>query len=410
MLYDPQRMQTASRRKRIWELDDLQCPVIGTCLGLGELRKLARKADIQVPRNVSDFELHGMMVSVCKRRDHASRLVSKHLDRKYAAAVRRYGKCKDTGAVREQWRADKEAGDIPGPFWAVATHPATGPELLGEVFGEVHMLSHLVGAANRADIRKLTDLERENERLRLELRGVKRTMADRVRSLRDEKNRLARRVGELTRELRWERCKTARYETSGGGGGALVHEMEAEALRRELDSLRSEFESLSGRLDAETRRTELLRAEKRELESEKQVLEGEVARLLAPADCPAGRDAPCPALCGRRILYVGGRTGLLPQYRSLVESYGGSLIHHDGGQEDSSGKLEGCLARADAVVCPVDCVSHEACQAVKAFCKRTLKPCYMMRTSGVSSLAKTLTSLPEQTDGEGSTSGVVRGG
>ena len=49
------------------------------------------------------------------------------------------------------------------------THPAATDALVREIFGEVHMLSHLVGAANRADIRRLADLEAENDRLRAKL-------------------------------------------------------------------------------------------------------------------------------------------------------------------------------------------------------------------------------------------------
>jgi hypothetical protein len=37
--------------------------------------------------------------------------------------------------------------------------------LLRDVFAEVHMLSHLVGAANRADIRQLRLLEEEKAEL-----------------------------------------------------------------------------------------------------------------------------------------------------------------------------------------------------------------------------------------------------
>src|SRR6185312_15650630 len=47
----------------------------------------------------------------------------------------------------------------PGGYWAVLTHPNTDDHLLREAFGDVHMLSHLVGAANRADIRKLHEIE-----------------------------------------------------------------------------------------------------------------------------------------------------------------------------------------------------------------------------------------------------------
>ena len=67
--------------------------------------------------------------------------------------------------MRRLWEEARAKGEIPGAYWAVLTHPAAGEELVRDVFGAVHMLSHLVGAANRADIRRLADLEAANAAL-----------------------------------------------------------------------------------------------------------------------------------------------------------------------------------------------------------------------------------------------------
>ena len=40
-----------------------------------------------------------------------------------------------------------EHGEIAGPYWALLTHPVTDNRLVQQVFGDVHMLSHQVGAA-----------------------------------------------------------------------------------------------------------------------------------------------------------------------------------------------------------------------------------------------------------------------
>jgi hypothetical protein len=53
-------------------------------------------------------------------------------------------------------------GDIPGPYWAALTHPATTQDIVSRIFAGVHMLSHVVGTANRADIRRLRQLEADN--------------------------------------------------------------------------------------------------------------------------------------------------------------------------------------------------------------------------------------------------------
>jgi hypothetical protein len=102
-----------------------------------------------------------------------------------------------------------------------------------------------------------------------------------------------------------------------------------------------------------------------------------------------------PDLCGKTVLYVGGQHSMVPQYRQLVEQYGGNFMHHDGGRENSRQLLPKMLCGADAVFCPVDCVSHDACKRVKKICKRYSKPFVMMRSSGLSSLAKGLGTITQ---------------
>jgi hypothetical protein len=71
--------------------------------------------------------------------------------------------------VRALWADAVRRGEIPGAYWATLTHPAATQAIVREAFGEVHMLSHLVGAANRADIRRLCQLEAENAALQARL-------------------------------------------------------------------------------------------------------------------------------------------------------------------------------------------------------------------------------------------------
>ena len=77
------------------------------------------------------------------------------------------------------------------------------------------------------------------------------------------------------------------------------------------------------------------------------------------------------------------------EYPPLPARYRGRIIlsrDPDGGEQ--------CVAcYLCAVVCPVDCVSHEACSLVKQACKGCLKPLILARSSGLSSLARSLAEL-----------------
>ncbi|MCM3250500.1 hypothetical protein M3563_19420, partial [Bacillus amyloliquefaciens] len=72
-------------------------------------------------------------------------------------------------AIVARWKDALASGDIPPAYWALMTHPRATMAVRQVAFGDVHMLSHLVGAANRADIRRLVALEREYAELHAKL-------------------------------------------------------------------------------------------------------------------------------------------------------------------------------------------------------------------------------------------------
>ena len=81
----------------------------------------------------------------------------------------------------------------------------------------------------------------------------------------------------------------------------------------------------------------------------------------------------------------------------MVEEWNGQLLHHDGGIEKSLNELASAVVKADLVVFPTDRVSHEAMLTVKRLCRRNIKPCVPLRSSGVSSFMIGLQELLENT-------------
>jgi hypothetical protein len=106
-------------------------------------------------------------------------------------------------------------------------------------------------------------------------------------------------------------------------------------------------------------------------------------------------DRLCPRfdLCGRCILVVGGRHQHVSHLRQMVENFNGCFVHHDGGTEQSIGKLSNLFGRADAVLFPVKCVSHAAQNKVKSLCRRYDKPFVPLRRSGMEAYIEALESL-----------------
>ncbi|SFW30452.1 DUF2325 domain-containing protein [Nitrosovibrio sp. Nv17] len=88
-------------------------------------------------------------------------------------------------------------------------------------------------------------------------------------------------------------------------------------------------------------------------------------------------------LGGLCILCVGGRATLYPAYRRLIEASGGHFLIYRGDPQEKISYLPTLLTRADAIICPVDCVNHTVYFAIRRYCTRFGKPCAMLERSGL---------------------------
>ncbi|OIO04021.1 MAG: hypothetical protein AUJ49_03620 [Desulfovibrionaceae bacterium CG1_02_65_16] len=392
-------------KRNIWDHADYHCPIVGTCLSVAEQRKLATRIGLVLPREATDYELHGAFVTLVKRPDHAARVVQKHLDRKFRRQLKRFSRAEGDEALWALWTEMADAGDIPGAFWAVMRHGGASETLLAQIYGEVHMLSHLVGASTRAELRRLAETEARAERLEAAL-------AQRKTVLRQAVAVWKRRCLELEREASAERARREKAERERVSLRELLESRSIAELERDREALAIQLEHMQDRVveaEAQARRhaaiiednyreEAALRAALAEREREVAALEramlpGLAAQTPCGGVCDDPAACPCPRLRGKCVLYVGGRTGLKSEYKTLGARFGCELLHHDGGLEQSAQRLRQLLSRADAVVCPVDCVSHDACAMVKRLCRGASKPVLFARSSGLSGLASSLTEL-----------------
>src|SRR5262249_16285515 len=133
------------RRRRIWELSgSFHCSIIGTCLTTFELRQILLNMQLPGVHKETDPQLHGRAVLRAGEKDAVSKLLQKALDRRHRSTIDRFGKARNVDELRSQWDKAVQQAEIPGAYWAVLTHPQATAELVRHVFGEVHMLSHLV--------------------------------------------------------------------------------------------------------------------------------------------------------------------------------------------------------------------------------------------------------------------------
>ena len=88
-------------------------------------------------------------------------------------------------------------------------------------------------------------------------------------------------------------------------------------------------------------------------------------------------------LSGRSVLCGGGRMTLYPKYSQLIENSGGNFLTFRGDANDHLGNLLQLLNKTDMVICPVDCVNHEAFFVVKHYCQYSGKPCVLLDRSAL---------------------------
>jgi hypothetical protein len=380
----------ASRKRTvIWDMHhSVHCSIIGTCLSSAELRRLLIKLNVHGAEAADDHDLHRQGVALAGKAHGGAKFIQKALDQRHGTAIKQFAKAKDEGVLTRLWDDAVKRGDIPGAYWAVLSHPLATDPLMRKAFGDVHMLSHMIGAANRADIRRLRQLEEENAALSARLEAQQRHLRDgfterdgRIRLLNDALSRALVRAPALP-ENAGDDARAARE---------AILDLERR-LNRET-ACRERFES---RLEAALRAQSRAESARRDAMLECEDLRRELTLAEAQIGGIPPESSVALQLDGAQVLYVGGRAHQVPQLRAVVERAGGVLLHHDGGVEHSMTLLPGLVSRADCTVFPVDCVSHDAMGMVKRQCRQSAKPFMPLRTSSLASLLAGLALLAPQ--------------
>jgi hypothetical protein len=395
----------ASRKSRkLWELKrSLHCPVIGTCLDIDVWRRLARVQGLAV-EEMSDYDVHVHFVGACGARNTLSLAAQKALDRAHSSLVGRFARARSREDLEALWQRTLNEGEVPGGFWAFVTHPLCDPGLTNRAYEDIHMLSHQIGAGQRADLKQLRDARLEVQRLRREADEQQRRHQQSI-------GRRDRRLAELESELAElrEEVRTAKARETGAlqrladlantrpREGLAVIAKRAQAAERRAEKLRSELRAWQEACELANTRADAWEREYQEQHAQREALERLLLQNSAGCSgCSASSSFTCTNLCGRRILCVGGRSHVIDHYREIVARCNGEFDHHDGGIEDKPQRLNALLSSADVVICAIDCVSHDAYNRSKRFCKRFAKPCVLLRSSGVSTFARALEQVAAQ--------------
>jgi len=364
---------TGSRRRRLWELGShAHCPVIGVCVPLERVRALAKKL-LVLQGDEDDYTLHCSLVTAAARRNAVAEALQKDLEQRFSLDLRSaaQAKCRDT--LMAWWRSRAAQGEgIAGALWATLTHSRCDDWLEMRVLGQVHMLQHQVGAAQRVDMVRHRELATEHRALARDYAEVQQRVTawslDRAREQQAwEQERMQQRAALITLQTQLAQAQERLQQW--------------QAARPDLP----EREQLRERLAEQVERNQALQREVTRLASRASVT-AEVLPVPMEPDLPPA----AVKLEHRVVLCVGGRGGSVPQYRQAVEGCGAQFLHHDGGSEHKPAQLEPQLAAADLVICQTGCISHDAYWRVKDHCKRHRKRCVFVETPSRSAFERAL--------------------
>ncbi len=388
----------------IWEIErNFKCPVIGAILSVDKHKDILKKCGWDVS-NLKPYEYHSYLMG-CMGDENAVSIKTnnyiRHQASNYMKQIAALYKKKNEKGVRSLWN-DCSARGIIGPvMYAIVAHKDTGVELLQDIHGEVHMLSH----ANMTEVfnirRRLEaadqTLEREKNKSSDKSKKI-RSLVSQLKQAGKENDSLARENIRLKKKLDELETQTVVQQPSNPDLTQDIERLEQALNYQKEQTLRAERErkQLEIQLFSAGNENAMLKEEFEQLSSLFATETNDIPTCpTSPNACPvtgACPDKECPRrrLCAKRIFMIGGITKMKSYYRQIVEKAGGEFDYHDGYLRSSSEDLAAKVRRCDVVVCPVSCNSHNACLKVKHLCTRYNKELKILNSASLSAVTQAL--------------------
>lgn len=391
-------MRFKQTRTKLWELEhNYHCAVIGTCLTMDEVKKLLRLLHV----NVSDlcaYEIHVTIVSLISYHDFGSKKVQNYLDKKFKTAIQKT-KGMDANELLLEWKRVLDTGAVIGVFWAIISHPRTDKAMKRNIYGDIHMQSHMSGASHRVDIKRLKQLENEhkefNTGIRQQQAKYQKLQSENIRLQGKTQNQVEKNTGlnnqiatltnaneQLTIVASVEKYKQLDLQVKKLHHKTDFQQNEIKAYYQQQLKLDKLVLELTSQIHSHEKTITTYKNETEHLQS--LLNQNQLAK-----ECRLNKQN----LCGQCILYVGGKANLIAHYRDLVEARAGVFLHHDGGIEKNTQDLAQSLNRADLVIFPSDCISHDAYWKIKRVCKKQQKPYEYLKSPGLHSLSSVLDAI-----------------
>ncbi|MCK5508513.1 MAG: DUF2325 domain-containing protein [Desulfobacterales bacterium] len=378
-------------RLRSWMMHRyFKCPVVGTCLSLEEQKKILKKMGYSI-KNRSAHEIHGIFVHSLSDKNALSKRIDAYLHRKFEHKISKFSSL-DRSLFLDVWKTNFQKGEIAGLLWVAATRPDLKTDDIKSIFGDVHMQMHLNAAWNEKARQRLSFQEKENRKLKELLQqesAIRRTLKKENKSLKKDMDESRKGYAFFEKEKVKIEKKLFELNDNSEFFDLQAENMELRVNVRKLSDEVSGYKKWMA--DLQDQNNKLLGDIDRQREINdhfKKEMERDIIRISAMNRC----NEICPSfdLCRKRILIVGGIVKIKDRYKKLIEENGGIFEYHDGYMNGGTKGLKKQIRRADMVLCPVNCNSHNACSVAKKIGKKYNRQVHMLAGSGLSAISQAL--------------------
>jgi len=401
-----------SGKRRIWDFQSFTISIImGLSFDEKELGRIFKELKLSHDNHFSGaFEMHQQLAQICRTQNQLAKRIEKILEKQFAPYKKEAwisDPQKICDFIEGKEGAENTFEDIPlsALIWFAACNgngrqnkgvdENKSKEIETRIFTTVHQKEHqalrfydelsrkLPGGKVEDVVEELRTALESNEKL---LRNYKRLEQKREELISEReaiKNDKVRLVHNLEEQRRLNDRLRRKVEEAGGE----VAFKQIEGMKKELEFLRGELK----RLNKEN--AELIKVSASSYNfNEKEGIKMPVAMedKLATSACSYSEIEMGYQLRDIRVAYIGGVESLEPSYKEVAESFGCLFCYHCGHCEGGKKVIENLVEKNDAIFCPIDINSHNACLLVKKACKLRNKPCYFLRSSGLSALKKGL--------------------
>lgn len=349
------------------------CSITGICLTPDEIRKIVEREYNNVKQK-DDFYLHEYTIHLLQKDPLIAQSIYKALNKKHKLTLKKYLALDCEKQIRETWQQDWKAHNFSDSYWALMSHPLVKADLLDEVYGAMHMLLFAQLETLQIKNMQVKQLQVQKQQLQQEIKAL----TQKNQAYINEKNLV---IHKLYKEIDSLHREKKTLETPPSIKVTNISQAEIIKLKKVIQQLEQEKQDYKKALENSQIAIEDKQAIIANLKQQLQQQVIEEQTQNRPQENVFN-------LQGQKILYVGGHKHLTPHFKDITEKYNGEFFHHDGGMEMRFDQLNSCLTKANAVFCPIDCISHNACKKIKRLCKQKDIPCIFLRSASLSAFNK----------------------